>query len=290
MLELPNFLEQGTEVEMLDAVSPKMKTDSKSAKQTVIDPCAFLLFVNCIFYFLPTVCGVHLVIVCSHKHLLLNKVKLHPRLCLLATCRTMLSEQMCMYILLVIWLIVWMLFWLRCLCRENFFKDAGEVADVRFASDPDGRFKGFGHVEFATAEAAQKVSFVLSRCYCLINVRLVKGLPDASNDWNCNTENSLIPVKFAKGLPKAWNSLSEWWNCNADISLITATCFLPLCNLSLSFVVLPVTRYLLLHYMVPSFSGAHWLVNQLFQIVLLYLFCRFLFVGYIFSCCLLGYL
>lgn len=102
MLELPNFLEQGTEVEMLDAVSPKMKTDSKSAKQTVIDPCAFLLFVNCIFYFLPTVCGDHLVIVCSHKPLLLNKVKLHPRLCLLATCRTMLSEQMCMYILLVI--------------------------------------------------------------------------------------------------------------------------------------------------------------------------------------------
>ncbi|GMY17612.1 nucleolin 1 [Fagus crenata] len=39
---------------------------------------------------------------------------------------------------------------------ENFFKDSGEVVDVRFASDPDGRFKGFGHVEFATAEAAQK--------------------------------------------------------------------------------------------------------------------------------------
>ncbi|KAJ6398117.1 hypothetical protein OIU77_019014 [Salix suchowensis] len=39
---------------------------------------------------------------------------------------------------------------------ENFFKEAGEVADVRFALDADQRFKGFGHVEFTTAEAAQK--------------------------------------------------------------------------------------------------------------------------------------
>ncbi|KAF2545494.1 hypothetical protein F2Q70_00021888 [Brassica cretica] len=40
---------------------------------------------------------------------------------------------------------------------ENFFKDVGEVVDVRFAmSKDDGRFRGFGHVEFATAEQAQK--------------------------------------------------------------------------------------------------------------------------------------
>ncbi|CAN6699038.1 unnamed protein product [Malus baccata var. baccata] len=39
---------------------------------------------------------------------------------------------------------------------RNFFKDAGEVVDIRFASDPEGKFKGFGHVEFATAEAARK--------------------------------------------------------------------------------------------------------------------------------------
>ena len=43
--------------------------------------------------------------------------------------------------------------------RNNFFKDAGEVVDVRFATDAEGNFKGFGHVEFATAEAAQKVDF-----------------------------------------------------------------------------------------------------------------------------------
>ncbi|KAL0723003.1 hypothetical protein Bca4012_037602 [Brassica carinata] len=40
---------------------------------------------------------------------------------------------------------------------ENFFKDAGEVVDVRFATNKeDGSFRGFGHVEFATAEQAQK--------------------------------------------------------------------------------------------------------------------------------------
>ena len=44
------------------------------------------------------------------------------------------------------------------LFRENFFQDCGEVVDVRLASDEDGKFKGFGHVEFATAEAAQSVS------------------------------------------------------------------------------------------------------------------------------------
>ncbi|KAB1206156.1 Nucleolin 2 [Morella rubra] len=93
----------GTEVEMLDAVPPKMKTDSKSAKQTPQTPAtqqgqttSKTLFVGNLSY---------------------NVERADV---------------------------------------ENFFKDAGEVADVRFASDPDGRFKGFGHVEFATAEAAQK--------------------------------------------------------------------------------------------------------------------------------------
>ncbi|KAE9593403.1 putative RNA recognition motif domain-containing protein [Lupinus albus] len=38
---------------------------------------------------------------------------------------------------------------------ENFFKDSGEVVDVRLAIDDDGRFKGFGHVEFATSEEAK---------------------------------------------------------------------------------------------------------------------------------------
>ncbi|KAG5391496.1 hypothetical protein IGI04_021459 [Brassica rapa subsp. trilocularis] len=40
---------------------------------------------------------------------------------------------------------------------EEFFKEAGQVVDVRFATNrDDGSFKGFGHVEFASAGEAQK--------------------------------------------------------------------------------------------------------------------------------------
>lgn len=41
MFKLFNFCEQGADVEMVDAVSPKTKqNDSKSGKKTVINNCA----------------------------------------------------------------------------------------------------------------------------------------------------------------------------------------------------------------------------------------------------------
>lgn len=43
--------------------------------------------------------------------------------------------------------------------REEFFKDCGEIVDVCFATHPDGAFKGFGHVEFATAETTERYNF-----------------------------------------------------------------------------------------------------------------------------------
>nr|GME12115.1 nucleolin 1 isoform X2 [Ipomoea batatas] len=46
----------------------------------------------------------------------------------------------------------------RLMCIENFFKDCGEVKDVRFASYRDGMLKGYGHFEFTTSEAAAKVN------------------------------------------------------------------------------------------------------------------------------------
>lgn len=47
--------------------------------------------------------------------------------------------------------------------REEFFGKAGEVVGVRLATNEEGGFKGFGHVEFATVEDAQKViTFYLS--------------------------------------------------------------------------------------------------------------------------------
>ena len=42
-------------------------------------------------------------------------------------------------------------------CRYDFFKEAGEVVAVRLAAGEDGRSRGFGHVDFASAEDAQKV-------------------------------------------------------------------------------------------------------------------------------------
>lgn len=46
--------------------------------------------------------------------------------------------------------------------RENFFKGAGEVVDIRFSFDREGSFRGYGHVEFATVEDALKVHASLS--------------------------------------------------------------------------------------------------------------------------------
>ncbi|OIW01871.1 hypothetical protein TanjilG_31053 [Lupinus angustifolius] len=39
---------------------------------------------------------------------------------------------------------------------ENLFKECGEVVDVRFITDSEGRFRGFGYISFATEEAALK--------------------------------------------------------------------------------------------------------------------------------------
>ncbi|OVA05743.1 RNA recognition motif domain [Macleaya cordata] len=39
---------------------------------------------------------------------------------------------------------------------EEFFKDAGEIIDIRFPINKDGSFKGYGYVDFATEAAAQK--------------------------------------------------------------------------------------------------------------------------------------
>ena len=60
------------------------------------------------------------------------------------------------------------------LFRENLFKECGEIVDVRLHTDAEGRFRGFGHVEFATAEAAQKVS-----CDLVWFVQIVLELPKA---------------------------------------------------------------------------------------------------------------
>ncbi|KAH9617514.1 hypothetical protein KSS87_015456 [Heliosperma pusillum] len=41
---------------------------------------------------------------------------------------------------------------------REFFKDAGDVVDIRFSRNSDGKFRGFGHVEFAKVEAAMELN------------------------------------------------------------------------------------------------------------------------------------
>nr|XP_011465351.1 PREDICTED: nucleolin 1-like isoform X7 [Fragaria vesca subsp. vesca] len=56
-----------------------------------------------------------------------------------------------------------------------FFKNVGQVVDVRFARNAEGTFRGFGHVKFATAEEAQKALEELNGsdlCGCLVRLDL----------------------------------------------------------------------------------------------------------------------
>ncbi|KAL9378088.1 hypothetical protein Peur_029423 [Populus x canadensis] len=77
---------------------------------------------------------------------------------------------------------------------ENFFKGAGEVADVRFALDADERFRGFGHVEFTTAEAAQKALKLHGTTLLGRDVRL-----DLAREKGSNTPYSKDSSSFPKG-------------------------------------------------------------------------------------------
>ncbi|KAL3583957.1 hypothetical protein D5086_015018 [Populus alba] len=77
---------------------------------------------------------------------------------------------------------------------ENFFKGAGEVADVRFALDADERFRGFGHVEFTTAEAAQKALKLNGKPLLGRDVRL-----DLAREKGSNTPYSKDSNSFPKG-------------------------------------------------------------------------------------------
>ncbi|KAJ4893959.1 Nucleolin 2 [Raphanus sativus] len=70
---------------------------------------------------------------------------------------------------------------------ENFFKEVGDIVDVRLASDPDGRSKGYGHVEFASPEAAQKA------------LKLMNGKPLLGRDIRLSEAN-------AKPAPRSSNA------------------------------------------------------------------------------------
>ncbi|XP_028222465.1 nucleolin 2-like isoform X4 [Glycine soja] len=76
---------------------------------------------------------------------------------------------------------------------ENLFKPCGEVVDVRLHTDAEGRFRGFGHVEFATAEAAQKALQLnyteLLRCRIRVVLAPQKHKHTANRSFHVNSSN-----------------------------------------------------------------------------------------------------
>ncbi|KAJ6740585.1 EUKARYOTIC TRANSLATION INITIATION FACTOR 4B/4H [Salix purpurea] len=89
---------------------------------------------------------------------------------------------------------------------ENFFKGAGEVADVRFALDADQRFRGFGHVEFTTAEAAQKALKLNGTTFLGRDVRL-----DLAHEKGTNSKDSNSFQKGGRGQSQTIFGMCSWY-------------------------------------------------------------------------------
>ncbi|XP_028773842.1 nucleolin 2 [Neltuma alba] len=79
-------------------------------------------------------------------------------------------------------------------CHGKLFKDCGEIIDIRLATDREGRFKGFGHIEFATYEAAQTALKLngseLLRQYIRLDLAHEKIVHSFNSGIHGNTENS----------------------------------------------------------------------------------------------------
>ncbi|RZB94304.1 Nucleolin 2 isoform G [Glycine soja] len=86
---------------------------------------------------------------------------------------------------------------------ENLFKECGEIVDVRLHTDAEGRFRGFGHVEFATAEAAQNALQLNNTELLRCRIRVV--IAPQKNKHRSYNENFLAGDKV-----KSWE---DRWIC-----------------------------------------------------------------------------
>ncbi|CAA7039248.1 unnamed protein product [Microthlaspi erraticum] len=106
---------------------------------------------------------------------------------------------------------------------EELFKGAGEVVDVRFAmSKEDGRFRGFGHVEFATAEQASKAMELNGQALLGRDIRL-----DVATNVRSGGGGTAVFVKgFDRSLPEKdiKSALSEHFASCGEISEISVLC------------------------------------------------------------------
>lgn len=135
---------------------------------------------------------------------------LHRRQYVLKTCHIVWNILICMYyfsrkFLPIIFFLISRLF------REDIFKDCGEVVDIQFKTDCEGRFRGFGFVKFETVEAAQKVSlcpYVIYKSFyrpiqCKYVMREIKAIycRDRCNQIMRRKENHYL--LFGKGCIKS---------------------------------------------------------------------------------------
>lgn len=91
---------------------------------------------------------------------------------------------------------------------ENIFKDCGEIVDIRLHTDREGKFKGHAHVQFATADAAQKALVFNKKVFynrlMFVGIAFERGIysPNRSNStWSSSFhkderfQSQTIPVK-----------------------------------------------------------------------------------------------
>ncbi|KAF7808215.1 nucleolin 1 isoform X1 [Senna tora] len=72
---------------------------------------------------------------------------------------------------------------------ENLFEDCGEIVKLNLATEHDGRFRGFGHVEFATEEAAQKALKLNGSVLCRRSIRIEKAREKGAYSPNTRNES-----------------------------------------------------------------------------------------------------
>ncbi|CAI8586160.1 unnamed protein product [Vicia faba] len=90
---------------------------------------------------------------------------------------------------------------------EKLFKDYGEIVDVRLYTDREGKFKGHGHVQFATEEAAQKALALKNKVFfkrsMIVDLAFErpKYSPNGSSAWSNSFhkderfQSQTVPVK-----------------------------------------------------------------------------------------------
>ncbi|KAL8188615.1 hypothetical protein R6Q57_029903 [Mikania cordata] len=114
---------------------------------------------------------------------------------------------------------------------RDFFKNVGEIAEIRFAIKDD-RFKGYGYIEFTTAEAAQEAlklnrEVLLGRRVSLDFARRQRGAYTPGNSMykpNQRGDNAQVKTVYVRGFESSdgydniWSTLEKHFGKCGEIS------------------------------------------------------------------------